>query len=99
MTTPTIPVCFSCSTELHLPHGPVGRSATCDACGADVRCCLNCTFYDTSCYNECREPVAERVVNKDRGNFCDFFRLRIGKAVDDTSEKESALKKLDDLFK
>lgn len=42
-------------------------------CGADLHACMSCKHYDASSYNECREPVAERVREKDRANFCDFF--------------------------
>jgi hypothetical protein len=27
-------------------------------------------------YNACRETQAERVLDKERSNFCDFFRFR-----------------------
>ncbi|MBF0190432.1 MAG: hypothetical protein HQL99_04700 [Magnetococcales bacterium] len=40
----------------------------------ETRVCLNCRFHDTGSYNECRESVAERIVDKDRSNFCDFFK-------------------------
>lgn len=53
--------------------GVVARSARCERCGADLRCCRNCRFHDASAYNECGEPSAERVVEKDRANFCDYF--------------------------
>lgn len=64
--------CHSCSKELEL-EDPVGRSARCAACGSELRCCLNCRFHDTSSYNDCSEPQAERVLEKDRANFCDYF--------------------------
>lgn len=94
----TQPVCFHCGAALDLPPGKIGRTATCDACDSDVRVCLNCRFYDPNAYNECREPMAERVVDKDRANFCDYFSLGRGNQAGG-SEKEDALKKLDDLFK
>lgn len=93
------PICFSCKKTLLVADGPIGRSATCDSCDADIRCCLNCTFYDPNSYNECHEPSAERVVDKDRANFCDFFRLGTANVVDAKKSDDEALKKLDDLFK
>ena len=51
----------------------VPRAACCERCGADLRCCLNCRFHESSAYNECLEPSAERVLEKDRANFCDYF--------------------------
>jgi len=47
--------------------------ATC-ACGAWLHCCRNCDFYAPGRTNDCREPNAERVADKDQGNFCDWFR-------------------------
>lgn len=93
------PHCFSCGAVLELPDGPIGRSATCDNCDADIRCCRNCQFYDVDSYNECREPSAERVVEKERANFCDFFSLAVGEKNAAGDPREAALKKLDDLFK
>jgi hypothetical protein len=37
--------------------------------------CRNCAFYAAGAYNDCREPCAERVVDKERANFCEFFQL------------------------
>lgn len=65
-------VCHACSADLEL-EDPIGRSARCPRCGGDLRCCLNCRFHDISSYNDCAEPSAERVLEKDRANFCDYF--------------------------
>lgn len=92
------PRCFSCGKELALPAGPVGRRESCTHCGSDVRACRNCAHYDPRAYNECREVQAERVVEKERANFCDYFVLG-GASGDAQSSKSDVLKKLDDLFK
>jgi hypothetical protein len=54
----------------------VGRRDGCLGCGADLHCCRNCEFFDPAYHNQCRETQAERQVDKERGNFCDFFRFR-----------------------
>jgi len=64
-------ICHRCGASTEVPK-PVSRGASC-GCGADLRCCLNCDFHDPVAYNECREPSAERVVEKDSSNFCDYF--------------------------
>lgn len=79
-------ICFSCSTEVQL-SGPISRRDECTKCGADLRVCKNCEFYDAKAYNECREPQAERIQEKERSNLCDFFRPR-DKSM--TSEKDKA---------
>lgn len=61
-----------------LPEGSVSRREDCPHCGADVHCCKNCDLHDPKAYNECREPQAERVQEKDRANYCDFFQVRKG---------------------
>ncbi len=91
--------CYHCSAELDYKQGNVSRSDTCPQCGNDVRVCYNCMHYDESSYNECREPVAERIVNKDKSNFCDYFVVTGAGGRAKTNKKEDALKKLDDLFK
>jgi len=64
--------CHACSADLEF-EDPIGRSQRCPRCGSDLRCCLNCRFHDIASYNDCAEPSAERVLEKDRGNFCDYF--------------------------
>lgn len=93
--------CFRCGKEISLgsPSG-VGRRDTCPACDADLHSCLNCTHYDGKAYNECHEPQADRVLDKDRSNYCDYFAFRSGAAVAKKIDvKEQTQKKLDDLFK
>ena len=64
--------CYQCQREV-LIKDRVGRRDTCLGCGADLRCCLNCVFYDTRYANACREPQTDPVLDKEAGNFCDFF--------------------------
>jgi hypothetical protein len=74
----------------------VGRRDTCLACGADQHCCRNCRFYEPGYHNDCREPQAERQVDKERGNFCDYFSFATqsgaaGSRIDDARAKLGAL--------
>ena len=78
--------------------GIVSRAATCDACGAELRCCLNCRFHDKSAYNECTEPSAERVLEKDRANFCDYFAPRAPGAGRSEQTSGSSVDDLERLF-
>lgn len=92
--------CFHCGTQLEASgSGNFGRSETCPKCDSDVHVCLNCQHYDEQSYNQCREPQADRVLDKDRRNFCDYFSpaAQIRPRVADN--KQDARKKLDDLFK
>jgi len=53
----------------------IGRRDTCSACGADLHVCLNCDFHSPGAHNDCREPNADRVIDKDRSNFCEYFAV------------------------
>ncbi|MSQ47662.1 MAG: hypothetical protein EXR78_04605 [Deltaproteobacteria bacterium] len=64
--------CYQCQREV-LIQDRVGRRDTCPGCGVDLRCCRNCTFYDPHYASACREPHSDTVLNKEAGNFCDFF--------------------------
>jgi hypothetical protein len=64
--------CAGCGVDLGRPER-VGRRDTCPQCHGDLHACRQCRFYDPSLANACREPEAERVLDKTRGNFCDYF--------------------------
>lgn len=91
--------CFRCNSEVHLIEGRAGRLEACPNCKSDIHVCLNCKFHDKSAYNECRESQAERVLVKDRSNYCDYFKFRDGPAEAAKNEKDQIMKKLDDIFK
>ena len=90
--------CFSCGKAGD--YEKVGRRDSCASCGAELHVCVNCKFYDKSAYNECREPQADRVLEKNRSNFCDYFSFKVGEVKGlKQSTKDDKLKALDDLFK
>lgn len=92
-------LCHKCKNEINVPK-LVGRKDTCPLCQADFRCCLNCRHYDPNYYNQCRESQAERVLDKNRANFCDYFKFKDSASEGMTKgDKDSSRKKLDDLFK
>jgi hypothetical protein len=90
--------CFKCQTDLSF-RDFVPFKECCPKCNSDVHCCLNCKFYDTAAYNSCREPQADRVLDKDRANFCDYFQIRQGKLDSKATKENSAVDKLESLFK
>ena len=90
-------VCHACSADLEF-EDPIGRSARCPRCSSELRCCLNCRFHDISSYNDCAEPSAERVLEKDRANFCDWFSPA-GDAATAGTAKPDGLSDLEKLFR
>jgi len=101
VTSSNLKCCKECQAELSFaPGSQPARAEECPNCQADLHSCIQCEFYDTNAYNECKEPQAERVVDKKRANFCDYFRLATSaNCAGGGSNREDALKKLDDIFK
>ena len=69
--------CHACGAELARDL-PIFRETECPSCSKPLKVCLNCTFYEKGLQWDCRESIAEPVRDKDRANFCDYFRLRSG---------------------
>ena len=90
-------VCTFCREDINIA-GKVSRSDTCPHCGGDLRCCKQCNFYHPSAYNECREVQAERIVDKNRANFCDYFVAK-GPAKGRMNRTQNAREALEALFK
>lgn len=72
----TSATCWKCGAEQTGILLPLSRTEACGTCGADLHVCRMCRFYDTGVANACREPVAERVTDKTRANFCGYLELR-----------------------
>lgn len=91
--------CWKCGFGLDDMPMPLRRRDECPACSADLHVCKMCEFYDTSVAKSCREPVAEEVTDKERANFCDYFRGRPGAGGGGPGgEAEAARSQLDALF-
>ena len=70
--------CWRCGASLAELPVPLGRSATCPACAVDLHACRMCRFHDPAMTRGCREPMAERIQERTRANFCDWFQARKG---------------------
>jgi hypothetical protein len=68
--------CWYCGKNL--ATNEYHRQDSCPHCGRDTHVCKNCEFHDRAFNNECRESSADRVVDKEKSNFCDFFKPRAG---------------------
>jgi hypothetical protein len=74
MSSPASSACHRCGAALALDRR-IGRREVCAGCGVDVHVCKNCGFYSAGAYNDCREPNADRVVDKESSNFCEYFAV------------------------
>ena len=92
-------ICALCKKEIKTDRY-FSRKSVCPKCGGDLHICLNCRFFSESSHNKCLEPKAEFQRTRDRANFCDFFVFSQNPASSSSdNEKETARKKLDDLFR
>lgn len=90
--------CYSCNKPLELEAGSkIGRQEACPHCYASLHCCKMCHFYDKTAYNECKEPTADRIVDKEKANFCDHFK--VGSGGDGGNDQDKLLNAANSLFK
>lgn len=91
--------CWKCGTELKNLLLPFSRYEECSACKADLHVCLACKNYNSNLSDACQEDRADFVLDKDKANFCDFFKA-IPKpySKQDNAESRAARAKLAELF-
>ena len=92
-------VCWKCGASIADLPMPLARHAACRNCGAQLHVCKLCRFYDKTQSNQCQEPIAESVNEKEKANFCELFQIKAGAYhVKDTSAVEASKSELDALF-
>ena len=92
-------VCWSCGASIADLSLPLSRFDHCRGCKAALHACRLCEFYKTTVAKQCREPIAEEVKDKERANFCDYFKPRPGAHVQrNQQEVDQARAALEALF-
>lgn len=90
--------CYQCLKVIPiLGEFKITRTEECPYCSTALHCCRMCSFYDPKVYNECRENNAERIVDKEKANFCDYFNL--SDKLKEATSKEELLDLAASLFK
>ena len=96
--------CFNCGHRIETVER-VGFHAHCERCDRPLHVCRNCSLYDPAYNNQCRETMAERVVDKERSNFCEYFAPAAaasgtrGAGAAQPSPQRDARAQLDAIFK
>jgi hypothetical protein len=90
--------CWKCGATLAEWPLPLSRVAECTACRAYEHVCRMCLMFDRNAPKQCREQDAEEVKEKERPNFCDYFKpnpqaFKVGDA-----KTQAAKSTLDSLF-
>ena len=90
--------CAFCGTQINISD-KITRTDTCPNCSEDLRCCKHCDFYESHAYNECKEVMAKRIVDKEKANFCDYYvakdssQKKVNRAQDARNALEALFKK------
>jgi len=96
--TPQSFKCYNCGKNIPvLGAFKIARTEDCPYCLKSLHCCKMCKFYDAKVYNECHETNAERIVDKEKANFCDYFILSGGGSSGPS--KDDLVNAADALFK
>ena len=66
--------CYRCGESLAALSLPLSRQDQCPSCSADLHVCKMCVYFDRHVPRQCREDGAEDVTEKERTNFCDWFK-------------------------
>ena len=66
--------CYRCGASLAVLSLPLSRHDQCPNCSADLHVCKMCIHFDEHVPRKCREDGAEDVTEKERPNFCDWFK-------------------------
>jgi hypothetical protein len=91
--------CYRCGASLEALSLPFSRQDECPGCGNYLHVCKMCVHYDKSVPRQCREDGAEDVKEKDRLNFCDWYKpSETAFEADRKTEEDQARAALDALF-
>lgn len=84
--------CHKCNNSLDdYLSSIISRQDSCVKCNSDIRVCKNCTFYEANAHWECKEEITEHVIDKEKANFCDQFKLNQNKSFGVAIKNKDAL--------
>lgn len=67
--------CWKCGATLKNLLLPFSRYEECSTCNADLHACISCKHYAPGLSDACSEDRADFVLDKEKANFCDFFKV------------------------
>lgn len=66
--------CYRCGASLAELTLPLSRQDECPSCSVYLHVCRMCAFFAVHVPKQCTEDDAEEVSEKERANFCDWFK-------------------------
>jgi len=95
---PELTTCWKCGGRLQELLLPLPRHEECPHCRAQLHVCRMCVYFDTAAPQQCREPVAENVSDKQRANFCGYFQINPQACAGPPDRAADLHRQLDALF-
>jgi hypothetical protein len=71
-------ICWRCGAVIKPAQRPISRLERCHACQADLHVCRLCRHYTTRMTGYCDHDHAEPPRERERANFCQYFKPRPG---------------------
>ena len=71
---PTELSCYRCGASLAELTLTISRHDECPACSVYLHVCRMCEFFDPEVPKQCTEDDAEEVFEKERLNFCEWYK-------------------------
>ena len=68
--------CWHCGMVVWDQPLPLSTYAECRPCRAQLHCCRQCQHFNPRLRVDCDEPRAESHSEREKANFCDWFKLR-----------------------
>jgi len=90
--------CLKCGQALLDLLWPLARHEECPHCRAQLHVCRMCRFFDPAAPQQCREPVADLVSDRQRANFCGYFEINPQAYAGDIDSAAASRQALDALF-
>ncbi|MEX2124017.1 MAG: hypothetical protein WD795_09000 [Woeseia sp.] len=86
--------CYRCGESLAALTLPLSRRDECPSCTVHLHVCRMCRYFDPTVAKQCLEDDAEEVTDKERVNFCEWFKPSAD-AFDPVRAKKAAKAKSD----
>ncbi len=89
-------ICWKCGTDIKLEN--ISRNSECPSCKVDLHCCKACKFFSPGNHYDCKESVDELIADKERSNFCDYFKYNENLSVSKNNKSQEAKDAFNALF-
>lgn len=90
-------ICHNCGTVID-DKLEIFRSTECPSCRKELKICKNCRFYSPGSKWDCHETIDEQVIDKERANFCSFFKFKDRQSALNNKPGEKAKVEFNKLF-